>query len=51
MEAGDDAIVVVGSVTNAVIEAAAVKYKTGEGEAAVVIPRSLLTEAIQALRL
>jgi hypothetical protein len=51
MEAGDDAIVVVGSVTNAVIEAAAVKCKTGEGEAAVVIPRSLLIEAIQALRL
>ena len=51
MEAGDDAIVVVGSATNALIEAAAVKCKTGEGEAAVVIPKSLLFEAIRALRL
>ena len=51
MEAGDDAIVVVGSARNALIEAAAVKGKTGEGEAAVVIPKSLLLEAIQALRL
>jgi hypothetical protein len=51
MEAGDDAIVVVGSAANALIEAAAVKCKTGEGEAAVVIPKSLLFEAIQALGL
>ena len=51
MEAGDDAIVVVGSAANALIEAAAVKCKTGEGEAAVVIPKSLLLEAIRALRL
>ena len=51
MEGGDDAIVVVGLVTNALVEAAAVKCRTGEGEAAVVIPKSLLIEAIQALRL
>jgi hypothetical protein len=51
MEAGDDAIVVVGLATNALVEAAAVKSRTGEGEAAVVIPKSLLIEAIQALRL
>jgi hypothetical protein len=51
MEAGDDAIVVVGLATNALVEATAVKSRTGEGEAAVVIPKSLLIEAIQALRL
>jgi hypothetical protein len=51
MEAGDDAIVVVGLATNTLVEAAAVKCRTGEGEAAVVIPKSLLIEAIQALRL
>ena len=51
MDAGNDAIVVVGSAMDALLQAAAVKRKTGEGEAAVVIPKSLLIEAIQALRL
>jgi hypothetical protein len=50
MEAGDDSVVIVGSIANALVEAAAVKEKTGNGEAAVVIPRSLLIEALQALK-
>jgi hypothetical protein len=50
MEAGDDSVVIVGSIANALVEAAAVKEKTGSGEAAVVIPRSLLIEALQALK-
>lgn len=49
VEAGDDAVVVVGSTTSALVEAAAVKRMTGVGEAAVVIPKSLLIEAIHAL--
>lgn len=51
MDAGDDAVIVVGSTTNVLAHAAAVKGRTGEGEAAVVIPRSLLIEAAQALGL
>ena len=50
MEAADGSIVIVGSVANSLLEAAAVKEKTGAGEAAVVIPKSLLTEALQSLR-
>jgi len=50
MEAGDDSIVIVGSIANSLVEAAAVKEKTGVGEAAVVIPKSLLIEALQALQ-
>ncbi len=50
MEAGDQSIVVVGSVANSLINAAAVREKTGDGEAAVVIPKSLLLEALQALK-
>ena len=51
IEAGDDAIVVVGSATSALVDAATVRRMTGAGEAAVVIPKSLLIEAIHALRL
>jgi GGDEF domain-containing protein len=46
MEAGDDAIVVVGLATNALVEAAAVKCRTGDGEVAVVIPKRPLIEAV-----
>ncbi len=49
MEAGDDSIVVVGTIASALLEAAAVKDKTGAGEAAVLIPKSLLIEALRSL--
>ncbi len=49
MEAGDDSIVIVGTSASALLEAAAVKEKTGAGEAAVVIPKSLLIEALRSL--
>jgi hypothetical protein len=50
MEAGDDAVVVVGSAADALLSAQAVREKTGAGEAAVVIPKSLLIEALKALQ-
>ena len=50
MEAGDNSIVIVGSIANSLVEAAAVKEKTGVGEAAVVIPKSLLVEALRSLQ-
>ncbi len=50
MEAGEDLVVIVGSAADALLNAAAVKEKTGAGEAAVVIPRSLLVEALKALQ-
>jgi hypothetical protein len=51
MEADNDAVVVVGSATDPLLEAAAVKGKTGDGEAAIVIPKRLLIEAMLALGL
>ncbi|MFY9641587.1 MAG: hypothetical protein WA384_02680 [Rhodomicrobium sp.] len=50
METADDSIVVVGSIANSLIHAAAVREKTGAGEAAVVIPKSLLIEALRSLQ-
>ena len=50
MEASDGSIVVVGSAVNTLLQAAAVMDKTGEGEAAVVIPKSLLIEALRSLQ-
>ncbi len=50
MEAGEDSVVIVGSAADTLLNAAAVKEKTGAGEAAVVIPRSLLIEALKALQ-
>lgn len=47
MESGDD-IVVVGSAASALLKAAAVREKVGVDEAAVVIPKSLLLEAMKA---
>lgn len=49
MEADGDLIVIVGSAVNDLLEAAAVKEKTGAGETAVVIPKSLLIEAMRSL--
>jgi hypothetical protein len=50
MEAGEDSVVIVGSAADALLNAQQVKDKTGAGEAAVVIPRSLLLEAMKALQ-
>ena len=50
MEAPNDSIVIIGSSTSSLIDAAAVKEKTGNGEAAVVIPKSLLIEALRSLQ-
>ncbi len=50
METAGDSIVVVGSIANSIINAAAVREKTGDGEAAVVIPKSLLIEALRSLQ-
>ncbi len=50
MEAGEDSIVIVGSAADSLLEAAVVKEKTGAGEAAVVIPKSLLIEALKSLQ-
>jgi hypothetical protein len=47
-ENGDD-LVIVGKLDEIVARAAAVKQHVGEGEMAVVIPRSLLLEAAKAL--
>ena len=49
MQAGNDSIVVVGSIASAFLEATAVRERTGDGEAAVVIPKSLLIEALRLL--
>jgi hypothetical protein len=50
MEAPNDSIVIVGSTANFLVENAAVKEKIGNGEAAVVIPKSLLIEALRSLQ-
>jgi hypothetical protein len=50
MEAGEDSVVIVGAAASSLLDAAAVKERTGHGEAAVVIPRSLLVEALKALQ-
>ena len=50
MEAPDDSIVIIGSTANLLVENAAVNKKIGNGEAAVVIPKSLLIEALRSLR-
>lgn len=50
MEAPDNSIVIIGSSVSALIDAASVKEKTGHGEAAVVIPKSLLIEAMRSLQ-
>ena len=47
-ENGDD-LVIVGKLDEIVARAAAVKQHVGEGEMAVIIPRSLLLEAAKAL--
>jgi hypothetical protein len=49
LDAGED-VVIVGSAVGAVLQAAAVRERTGPGEAAVVIPKALLLEALNALR-
>ena len=43
-------MVIVVLAANSLLDAAAVKEKTGTGEAAVVIPKSLLIEALRALQ-
>lgn len=50
MEAPNDAVVIIGSSVSPLIDAFAVKAKTGDGEAAVVIPKSLLIEALRSLQ-
>jgi hypothetical protein len=50
MEAPNDSIVIIGSSTSPLIDAFSVKEKTGNGEAAVVIPKSLLIEALRSLQ-
>jgi len=50
MEAPDDSIVIIGSTVDFLIENAVVKQKIGNGEAAVVIPKSLLIEALRSLQ-
>jgi hypothetical protein len=50
MEAGGDSVVIVGSAADSLLDAAAVKARTGDGEAAVVIPKSLLLEALRSLQ-
>ena len=50
MEAPNDSIVIIGSTANLLVENAAVNEKIGNGEAAVVIPKSLLIEALRSLR-
>jgi hypothetical protein len=49
LDAPDDNVVIIGSSISSLLNAAAVKEKTGVGEGAVVIPRSLLLEALAAL--
>jgi hypothetical protein len=50
IEAPNDAIVIIGSSVSELAGAAAIKERTGEGEAAVVIPKSLLIEALRSLQ-
>ena len=50
MEATNDSIVIVGSTANFLVDNAAVKEKIGKDEAAVVIPKSLLIEALRSLQ-
>ena len=50
MEAPDDSIVIIGSTADFLVENAVVKQKIGKGEAAVVIPKSLLIEALHSLQ-
>ena len=50
IEAPNDSIVIVGSTANVLVDNAAVKEKIGNGEAAVVIPKSLLIEALRSLQ-
>jgi hypothetical protein len=50
MEGPGDTIVIIGSNTGSLLEASAVKDKTGAGEAAVAIPKSLLIEALRLLQ-
>jgi hypothetical protein len=50
LESGADELVVVGKIDELVMRSAAVQERTGEGEIAVVIPKSLLIEAAKALR-
>lgn len=45
-----DEIVIVGDALNALLAFPDVKSKIGEGEAAVVIPRAILIEALKALK-
>jgi hypothetical protein len=45
-----DDLVVVGKIDGLVMRSAAVQAHTGDGEVAVVIPKSLLIEAAKALR-
>lgn len=47
---GED-IVIVGNAASALLRAQSVTAKVGEGEAAIVIPRGLLLEAVEALKL
>jgi hypothetical protein len=49
-ENGDD-IVIVGSAASELLASPAVTGKVGQGEAAVVIPRDLLVEAMKSLNL
>ncbi|WP_125461526.1 MULTISPECIES: hypothetical protein [Rhodomicrobium] len=52
MEGGSpEDVVIVGKLDAIVLNSAAVQKHTGEGEIAVVIPKSLLIEAAKALRL
>lgn len=52
MEGGTpDDVVIVGKLDAMVLNSATVQKHTGEGEIAVVIPKSLLIEAAKALRL
>ncbi|MGO9486184.1 MAG: hypothetical protein ACLPX9_16640 [Rhodomicrobium sp.] len=44
-------IIIVGDALNALLASPAVKRKIGEGEAAVVIPRAVLIEALKSLGL
>jgi len=50
MEAPNDSIVIIGSTANVLVGNAAVKKKIGNDEAAVVIPKSLLIEALRSLQ-
>ena len=50
MEAPNDSIVIIGSAANFLIDNAVVKEKIGKDEAAVVIPKSLLIEALRSLQ-